>query len=50
MEKQAHTADIHEQLGGSQIDFNVIDVSDYPPFRYRLPAFGIIIYNIIYIC
>ena len=33
------TADIYEQLGGSQIDFNVIDVSDYPPFR-RLPAFA----------
>ena len=29
------TADIYEQLGGSQIDFFVIDVSDYPPFRSR---------------
>ena len=33
--KASAQADIHEQLGGSQIDFNVIDVSDYPPFRYR---------------
>ena len=33
------TADIYEQLGGSQIDFFVIDVSDYPPFR-SLPAFA----------
>ena len=37
--KASVTADIHEQLGGSQIDFHVIDVSDYPPFR-RLPAFA----------
>ena len=34
------TADLYEQLGGSQIDFNVIDVSDYPPFRRR-PAFAV---------
>ena len=33
--KASVTADIREQLGGSQIDFFVIDVSDYPPFRYR---------------
>ena len=29
------TADINEQLGGSQINFIVIDISDYPPFRRR---------------
>ena len=29
------TADIYEQLGGSEINFIVIDVSDYPPFRRR---------------
>ena len=29
------TADINEQLDGSQIDFIVIDISDYPPFRRR---------------
>ena len=33
--KASVSADIHEQLGGSQIDFHVIDVSDYPPFRQR---------------
>ena len=37
--KASVMADIHEQLGGSQIDFHVIDVSDYPPFRQR-PAFA----------
>ena len=37
--KASVTTDIYEQLGGSQIDFHVIDVSDYPPFR-RLPAFA----------
>lgn len=33
--KASVAANIHEQLGGSQIDFIVVDVSDYPPFRYR---------------
>ena len=28
-------AEIGEQLGGALIDFIVIDISDYPPFRYR---------------
>ena len=33
--KASAGAEIGEQLGGSQINFIVIDVSDYPPFRYR---------------
>ena len=34
------SAEINEQLGRSQIDFFVIDVSDYPPFR-RQSAFAV---------
>ena len=33
--KASAGAEIGEQLGGSQINFIVIDVSDYPPFRYK---------------
>ena len=33
--KASVTTDINEQLDGSQIDFIVIDISDYPPFRRR---------------